>query len=134
MLLDQVSVDEAPDFTVLGAALNVTVGALLDTVTVADCEADPPAPVQVSSYSVVLVRAPVCQVPLVGTLPCQLPVVMVQAVASADVQVIVELPPLLTVVGAALNLTDGGAAAAGAATDTASDWDVVPPAPLQASV
>jgi hypothetical protein len=133
LLLDHVSVDAAPDFTVLGAALNVTIGALLDTVTVADCVAEPPGPVQVSSYSVVFERAPVDQVPLVGTLPCQ-PPEAVQAVASGDLHVRVELPPLPTVVGAALKVTDGAAGGAGVATDTATDCVVVPPDPLQVSV
>ena len=119
LLLDQVSVAAAPAFTVLGAALSVTMGALLDTVTVADCVADPPAPVQVNSYSVVLVIAPVDHDPLVGTLPCQ-PPEAVQAVASADFQVTVELPPLPTVVGVATSVTDAAAGAAGVATDTAT--------------
>jgi hypothetical protein len=117
LLLDHVSDEAAPELTVLGAALSVTDGAVLDTVTVADCVAEPPAPVQVSSYSVVLVRVPVGQVPLVATLPCQ-PPDAVQAVASADVQVRVELPPLLTVVGEAVKVTD---VAAGATTDTSTD-------------
>jgi hypothetical protein len=45
---DQVNVDALPLFTVLGLALNVTVGAGWVTVTVADCAALPPAPVQVT--------------------------------------------------------------------------------------
>jgi hypothetical protein len=117
LALDQVSAEEAPAFTVLGVAVSVTTGALLDTVTVADCVADPPGPVQVSSYSVLLVRVPVDVVPLVGTLPCQ-PPEAVQAVAPGDFQVRVELPPLPTVVGAAVNVTEP---AAGVATDTATD-------------
>ena len=36
LLLDQVSVEAAPDFTLLGLALSVTTGALPATVTVAD--------------------------------------------------------------------------------------------------
>lgn len=44
---DQVSTEVAPLATVLGLALKVTAGAGLVTVTVADCEALPPAPVQV---------------------------------------------------------------------------------------
>ena len=36
LLLDQVSVEAVPDFTLLGLALNVTMGALPATVTVAD--------------------------------------------------------------------------------------------------
>jgi hypothetical protein len=120
LLLDQVSVEAPPAFTLLGVALSVTLGALLETVTVADCVADPPAPVQVSSYSVLLVRVPVDIVPLVATLPCQ-PPEAVQAVAWEDVQVRVELPPLLTVVGAALSVIDAAGRAAGVATDTPTD-------------
>jgi hypothetical protein len=36
LLLNQVSVEAAPDFTLLGLALSVTIGALPATVTVAD--------------------------------------------------------------------------------------------------
>jgi hypothetical protein len=120
LLLDQVSAEAAPAFTVLGEALNVTIGALVETVTVADCVADPPGPVQVSSYSVLLVRVPVDAVPLVGMLPCQ-PLEAVQAVAPADFQVSVELSPLATVVGAALKANDVATGVAGTATDTATD-------------
>jgi hypothetical protein len=120
LVLDQVSMEEAPAFTVLGAAVSVTIGALPETVTVADCAADPPGPVQVSSYSVLLVRVPVDMVPLVGKVPCQ-PPEAVQAVAPADFQVRVELAPLLTVVGAAVKVTDAAEGAAGVATDTARD-------------
>jgi len=49
LVLDQVSVEAPPAFTLLGVAVSVTVGALWETVTVADWVADPPAPVQVSS-------------------------------------------------------------------------------------
>jgi hypothetical protein len=117
LALDHVSVEEAPAFTVLGVAVSVTIGALLETVTVADCVADPPGPVQVSSYSVLLVKVPVDIVPLLGMLPCQ-PPEAVQAVAPGDLHVRVELPPLPTVVGAAVNVSD---AATGVATDTATD-------------
>ena len=120
LLLDQVSVEAAPAFTVLGEAVNVTIGALVETVTVADCVADPPGPVQVSSYSVVLVSVPVDVVPLVGMLPCQ-PPAAVQAVAPADFQARVELSPLATVVGAALKVNDVATGVAGTATDTATD-------------
>ena len=130
LLLDHVRVEEAPEFTLLGDALRVTIGALLETVTVADCVAGPPAPSQVSSNSVVLVRVPVDIVPLVGTLPCQPPDAL-QALAPEEVQVSIELLPLATVVGEALNVTD---TAACSATDTATDCVVVPPDPLQASV
>jgi hypothetical protein len=118
LVLDQVSEEEAPEFTVLGVALSVTIGAILDTVTVTDCVVvDPRHPVQISSYSVVFVSAPVDQVPLVATLPCH-PPAAVQSLALADVQVSVELPPLPTVVGAAVNVAD---TAAGSMTDTSTD-------------
>lgn len=45
---DQVNVEAAPLLTVVGLALNVTVGAGVVTVTVADWDALPPVPVQVS--------------------------------------------------------------------------------------
>lgn len=44
---DQDSVEAAPLATVLGLALKLTVGAAEATVTVADCAALPPPPVQV---------------------------------------------------------------------------------------
>jgi hypothetical protein len=43
-----VSVELLPDTTLVGLAVSVTVGAGVVTVTVADCEALPPIPVQVS--------------------------------------------------------------------------------------
>lgn len=36
LVLDQVNVEASPDFTLLGAALSVTTGALLETVMVTD--------------------------------------------------------------------------------------------------
>ena len=107
LVLDQVSVAEPPEFTLLGVALSVTVGAAPATVTVTDCVADPPDPLQVNSYSVVLVRVPVDTVPLVGMLPCHPPAAL-QLFASDEVQVSVELPPLITVVGVAVSVTDVG--------------------------
>jgi hypothetical protein len=47
-LADQVSVELLPLATVLGLAAKLTVGAGAVTETVADCDALPPAPVQVS--------------------------------------------------------------------------------------
>ena len=47
LVLDHVKVELAPLAMVLGLALKVTVGAGVVTVTVADCPALPPAPVQV---------------------------------------------------------------------------------------
>jgi len=107
LVLDQVSVAEPPEFTLLGVALSLTVGAAGATVTVTDCVADPPDPLQVNSYSVVLVRVPVDTVPLVGMLPCHPPAAL-QLFASDEVQVSVELPPLITVVGVAVSVTEVG--------------------------
>ena len=44
----QLNVELLPAATVAGLALSATVGALADTVTVADCDAEPPAPLQLS--------------------------------------------------------------------------------------
>jgi hypothetical protein len=104
-------------------------GASPETVTVADCVAEPPVPVQVSSYSVVLESAPVDQVPLVATVPCQPPEV-VQAVAFSELQFKADMPPLPTVVGDADSVTVGEAEA----TTTSADWEADPPGPLQVSV
>lgn len=117
LVLDQVSVAEPPEFTLLGVALSVTVGAAGATVTVTDCVADPPDPLQVNSYSAVLVRVPVDTVPLVGMLPCHPPAAL-QLFASDEVQVSVELPPLITVVGAAVSVTEVGL---GGRTATSTD-------------
>ncbi len=48
LVLDHVRVELAPLATVLGLAVKLTVGAADVTVTVADCAALPPTPVQVS--------------------------------------------------------------------------------------
>jgi hypothetical protein len=106
LFADQTSVDAVPDATVLGAALSVTAGGNDATVTVADCVAEPLALVQVSSYSVVLETAPVDQVPLVATGPCQ-PPAAVQAVALAAFQLRVDVPPLVIVVGDVDSVTVG---------------------------
>ena len=100
----------------LGLAVSCTTGGWLETVTVAACVADSPAPVQVSSYSVVLVRAPVDHVPLSATAPLQ-PPDAVQLVAFVAFHVRVELPPLPTVVGDAVNVT----AALGTVTSMLTD-------------
>jgi hypothetical protein len=46
-VLDQVSCEAAPDWTLVGEAAKVSVGTG-NTVTMADCDAEPPAPVHVS--------------------------------------------------------------------------------------
>ena len=128
-LLDQASIEAVPELTVLGLALSVTTGGKVGTVTVTDCVAEPPSPVQVRSYSVVLVSAPVDQVPLVATAPLQ-PPEAVHAVASLELQVKLELAPLITVVGAAVNVTAG----AGSVTTTSADCEAEPPVPVQVRV
>jgi hypothetical protein len=45
----QLNVDVPPLLSVLGAALKATLGVAEDTVTVVDCEALPPCPVQVNT-------------------------------------------------------------------------------------
>jgi hypothetical protein len=96
----QVSVEAAPLATEVGFAVNVTVGRG-PTVTVAVATLlVPPEPVQVSEYDVVAVRAPVLWLPLVASAPLQ-PPEAVHDVASVELQVSVEAPPLLTEVCAA---------------------------------
>ena len=58
-VLDQVSVDEAPDAILVGDALSVTVGTGAVTVTVADPFPEPPVPVHVSVYVESAVSGPV---------------------------------------------------------------------------
>jgi len=128
-VVDQAIVEALPELTVLGRALSVTTGAGGGTVTVSDCVAEPPSPVQVRSYSVVLVSAPVDQVPLVATTPLQ-PPEAVQPVALMALQVKLELSPLVTVVGAAVNVTVG----AGRVTTTSADCEAEPPVPVQVRV
>ncbi|MGA2814285.1 MAG: hypothetical protein ABSG16_23040 [Candidatus Acidiferrum sp.] len=54
----------------------------------------------------------------------------VHAVASADVQVRVVLPPLAMVLGLALSVIVGN----GGVTDTVADCEAVPPLPVQVNV
>ncbi len=112
---DQDSVELPPLAMVLGLALKLTVGAGEVTVTVADCAALPPAPVQVRVYVVFALSAPVECEPLVGWLPDQ-PPDAVQEVAFVVDQLKVELLPLTTELGLAARLTVG--AGAGEVTET----------------
>ena len=66
----------------------------------------PPAPVQLKVKLVALVNAPVLWLPAVALVPLQ-PPDAVHEVAFVDVHVKVLLPPLLTVVGDADNVTAG---------------------------
>lgn len=126
----QVRVDALPLVTLAGLALNDTVGAAgAETVIVADCDAEPPAPVQVSVNFVVAVRAGVVCEPAVASEPLQ-PPEAAQAVVLVDDQVSAAVAPLLTVAGFAVRVTAG----AGAVTDTVADCAALPPLPLQVSV
>jgi hypothetical protein len=126
----QVRVDALPLATLVGVALNDTVGADgAETVTVADCDAEPPVPLQVSVNFVVAVRAGVTCEPAVASEPLQ-PPEAVQAVALVDDQVNDDVEPLWTVAGFAVRVTVG----AGVVTETVADCAAVPPVPLQVSV
>jgi hypothetical protein len=126
----QVRVDVPPLATLEGVALNDTVGAGgVETVTVVDCDADPPVPVQVRVNFVVAVRACVVCEPAVAFEPLQ-PPEAVQAVALVDDQVNADVAPLVTVAGFAVKVTAG----AGVVTDTVADCAALPPLPLQVSV
>ena len=102
----QVKVEPLPLVTLVGLALIDTLGGVADTVTVADCDAEPPGPVQVSVYFVVVVRADVVMEPLTGSEPLH-PPEAVQEVVLVDDQVSVDLAPLATVLGLAVNVTAG---------------------------
>jgi hypothetical protein len=124
---DQVSVVAAPLLTVLGAAERLTVGAGVLTVTVADCVALPPLPVQVSPKVALAVRAPVDCEPLTALLPDHAPEAL-HEVALLETQVKVELPPFATVLGLALRLT---VAVGFGLTVTVVDCAALPPGPAQ---
>lgn len=127
---DQVNIDEPPLVTLVGLALIETVGvAGAVTLTVADCAAVPPAPVQVSVYLVAAVSAAVFCEPLVARAPLQ-PPDAAQEVAFVEDQVKVEVAPLATVLGLALKVTVG----AGEVTVTVADCVALPPVPVQANV
>ena len=129
LLADQLSVVLPPLETMLGLAMIVTDGAAADTVTVTDCEAEPPAPVHDNTYFAFALSAPVDREPLVATGPFQAPEA-VQVVAFVEDQVRVALSPLSTVLGLAVRVTVG----VGVVIDTVADCAALPPAPLQVSV
>lgn len=113
---DQLNVEVPPLETLVGLALSETLGAAADTVTVADCVADPPAPVQVSMYLVVAFSAAVLFEPLIASDPLQ-PPEAVHAVALVADQLNIDAAPLLSVLGLAVSVTAG----AGLVTDTVAD-------------
>jgi hypothetical protein len=124
----QVSVELPPLATLVGLALTETLGAGAETVTVTDCAAEPPAPVQVRVNVVLAVRAGVVLEPLVPSLPLQ-PPEAVHEVAWVEDQLKTVVAPLFTVVGLADSVTAG----AGVVTDTVADCAALPPAPVQES-
>jgi hypothetical protein len=128
---DHANIELAPLATVLGFALRLTValGCGL-TVTVADCAAVPPAPLQVKVYVAVALRAPVDWKPLTALLPDQAPEAVHEVALVAD-QVKVALPPLVMALGPTLRLTLG----AGGSTVTVADCAaLVPPGEVQVNV
>jgi hypothetical protein len=126
---DQLSVVLPPLATLAAPALSETFGAgAPDTVTVADCAAAPPAPVQTTTNLVVAVSAGVLAQPLVGCVPLQ-PPEAVHEVALADDHLNIDAVPFFT----ALGLADRVTTAAGLVTDTVADWVALPPAPEHVS-
>ncbi|HEX3847011.1 MAG TPA: hypothetical protein VHV81_06485 [Steroidobacteraceae bacterium] len=110
----------------LGLAVKDTTGAGWPMLAVADCEAEPPAPVQVSTNVELAARGPVEAEPLTGLDPLQAPEAEQELALLAD-QVRVELLPLATVLGLTLKTTTGG----NAETLTVVDCVTKPPGPRQ---
>ena len=129
LVADQVNVELPPDVMALGPALKDTVGAGLETVTVAVCAPVPPGPMQVSVKDWSLVRLPVEAEPLVACAPLQ-PPEAVQEIASVEDQVSIALPPLVTVLGFAVSVNVGTVWI----TDTVTDCEALPPEPVQVRV
>lgn len=127
-LVLQVSKELPPVLIELGAALMLTVGAGVPTVTVVDCVALPPAPVQLIVKFVVAESGAVVCEPLGGKLPLQPPPAL-QPVASRDDQLSTVLAPASTVSACADRLTDG----AGAVTTTSACCTEDPLGPEQVS-
>jgi F0F1-type ATP synthase membrane subunit c/vacuolar-type H+-ATPase subunit K len=96
----QDKVDLAPELTVGGAAVSVTMGGGMVIVTVVDACAVPPAPVQLSMKLVVAVNALVVAVPLIALVPLHPPEAE-QLVAPVELQVSVDVPPDATLPGLA---------------------------------
>ena len=107
---DQVKVALAPLVILVGLALKETVGAGVAVaafvVTVTDCSALPPVPVQVRVYSVVEFKADVVFVPLTGIVPLQ-PPEAVHEVALVASQISLASLPLVICAGLAESETAG---------------------------
>jgi hypothetical protein len=106
----------------------VAVPGVAEIVTVADCDAEPPVPVQVSVNIVVDARAEVVCEPLVGSDPLQPPEAR-HDVAPLEDQVNIDTAPLCAVLGFAERLTAGAAGV----TETVADCVALPPAPVHVS-
>jgi hypothetical protein len=131
----QVSVVDPPAATVDGVAVSVTEGIVgCVTVTLTDCVADPPAPLQVSANAELEVNAPVEAVPEDALLPLQLPDAT-HELASVEDQVRVADAPEASVDGDTARVTVGaGGAVGGCVTLAVTVWPAVPPAPEQVNV
>ena len=125
---DQINVALSPLAMLVGLALMETLGGAADVVTVADWDAEPPAPVHVSVNLVVTERVAVALEPPVGLVPLH-PPDATQAVALVDDQASTDAAPLLTVLGLAERVRAG----AGLVTDTVADCVALPPEPVQVS-
>jgi hypothetical protein len=112
----QLMVELAPLETALGPTLSEIVGAAAFTLTVVDCDALPPGPVQVRPNVVVALRTPVDWEPVAGWVRAQ-PPVAVQDVAFSALHVSMALVPLGMLLGDADIATVG----AGEFTDTVTD-------------
>jgi len=132
----QLSVAALPFCTVPGFAANVSVGAGTGgtlTLTVTLCVTVPPAPVHESENALLAVNGPVDWDPDNGFCPDHAPDAA-HEVALADDQVNVAAPPLATLVGSALSDSVGAGGGGGVlCTETVTDCDAVPPAPLHES-
>jgi hypothetical protein len=118
----QVKVEEPPVATTIGSARSTAVGTTF-TVTLAE-SLEPPGPLQLIEYVVLMPIAAVLAVPLVGLTPFQPPDAS-QEVAFEDDQVSSESPPAATTVGLAVSVTV-------AATLTVTlAGALVPPGPVQ---
>lgn len=133
LVLDHVSKDVLPLITLVGLAVKDTVGAgtLPLTVTVADCVAVPPVPVQLNVKVLVLLSAALVCAPDVPLVPVHAPDA-VHELAFVDDQFNIDVLPLVTLAGLAESVSVG--AAVGAATLTVSDWLALPPAPVHVNV
>jgi hypothetical protein len=96
------------------------------TETVVDCEALPPAPVQLNVYVLLAVSAPVVALPCTASLPDHPPDAVQEDAFVAD-HVNVDALPLSMVLGLAVIVTVG----AGVLTDTVADCEALPPVPVQ---